>query len=116
MEFFRSGGRIIKTKLTAKEKQAMEAEILRQLAEYTRKYQVEIEAIFLRHQRTKHGFGAKRLREDFDDFGNELDALIKRFELGQEDKAWLATYSLEEEGFDVEQWHREKYPNEGNLA
>lgn len=116
MEFVRSGGTIIKVKLTSKEKQAMDAEILRQLAEFTRKHQVEIEAIFLRHQRTKHGFGAKRLREDFDDFGNDLDELIKRYELGQKDKAWLATHMLKEEGFDVEQWHREKYPNEGNFA
>lgn len=116
MEFLRSGGTIIKVKLTSKEKQALDAEVLRQLAEFTRKHQVEIEAIFLKHQRTKHGFGAKRLREDFDDFGNDLDELIKRYELGHEDKAWLATHSLKEEGFDVEQWHREKYPNEGNFA
>lgn len=116
MEFLRSGGTIIKVKLTSKEKQAMDAEILRQLAEFTRKHQVEIEAIFLKHQRTKHGFGAKRLREDFNDFGNDLDELIKRYELGQEDKAWLATHMLKEEGFDIEQWHREKYPNEGNFA
>lgn len=116
MEFIRSGGVIFKVKLNAKEKKALNDEILRQLAEYTRKYQVEIESIFLRHQRSKHGFGAKRLRQDFDDFGNDLDEMIKRFELGHEDKAWLATYSLKEEGFDVEQWHREKYPNEGNFA
>lgn len=116
MEFLRSGGTIIKVKLTSKEKKAMEAEVLRQLAEYTRKYQVELESIFLRHQRSKHGFGAKRLRQDFDDFGNELDELVKRLEMGQEDKAWLATYTLKEEGFDIEQWHREKYPNEGNFA
>lgn len=116
MEFLRSGGTIIKVKLTSKEKKAMDAEILRQLAEHTRKYQVEIESIFLRHQRSKHGFGAKRLRRDFDDFGNELDELIKRLEMGQEDKAWLATYTLKEEGFDIEQWHREKYPNEDNFA
>lgn len=116
MDFIRLTGGVLKAKLTNKEKKAMNEEILRQLAAFTKKYQIEIEAIYLREMRSKHGHGAKRLREDFDDFGKALTELIKRFEMGDDDAAWLATYSLKEEGFDIEQWHREKYPNEDNFA
>ena len=110
MRIKKSGKYIIGAELTAAEKRAMNIEISRQLAEFTRKYQVEIESIFLREMRYKHGHGATRLRRDFDDFANDLDDLIKRYELGEEDKLWLAQQQLKSEGFDVEQWHREKYP------
>lgn len=107
----RSGKHIYGADLTAAEKKAMNMEIARQLAEFTRKYEVEIECIFLRELR-QYGFGATRLRRAFDDFGNDLDELIARYELGEEDKFWLATEQLRQEGFDVEQWHREKYGSE----
>lgn len=116
MDILQSGGVVFGARLNAKEKKAMKMEIQRQLAEYTRKYHLELEALYLREMRSKHHHGEKRLREDFDAFGDALDALIKRFELEDDDKIWMATYSLKEEGFDIEQWHREKYPNEGNFA
>lgn len=109
MKIKRSGKHIYGAELTAAEKKAMNIEIARQLAEFTRKYQVEIESIFLREMHTKHGHGAVRLRRDFDDFGNDLDDLIKRYELGDEDRLWIVQQQLKAEGFDVEQWHREKY-------
>lgn len=112
MRIKKSGKYIIGAELTAAEKKAMNIEIARQLAEYTRKYQVEIESIFLREMRTKHGHGAVRLRRDFDDFANDLDDLIKRYELGDEDRLWIVQQQLKAEGFDVEQWHREKYGEE----
>lgn len=112
MRIKKSGKYIIGADLTAAEKKAMNIEIARQLAEFTRKYEVEIESIFLREMRHKYGHGAVRLRRDFDDFANDLDDLIKRYELGDEDKLWLAQQQLKAEGFDIEQWHREKYGNE----
>lgn len=111
MQIKKSGKHIYGAELTAAEKKAMNMEIARQLAEYTRKYQVEIECIFLRELR-QYGFGEKRLRRAFDDFGNDLDELIARYELGEEDKLWLATQQMKAEGFDIEQWHREKYPED----
>lgn len=109
MRIKKSGKHIYGADLTAAEKKAMNIEIARQLAEFTRKYQIEIECIFLRELRAKYGHGATRLRRAFDDFGNDLDELIARYELGDEDKLWLATEQLRQEGYDVEQWHREKY-------
>ena len=111
MKIKKTGKYIYGAELTAAEKKAMNIEIAKQLAEYTRKYQVEIECIFLRELR-QYGFGEKRLKRAFDDFGNDLDELIARYELGDEDKLWLATEQLKREGFDVEQWHREKYPDD----
>ena len=110
MKIKRSGKTIFGADLTAAEKKAMNIEIAKQLAEFTRKYQVEIESLFLREMRQKYGHGAVRLRRDFDDFANDLDELIARYELGEEDKLWLVQQQLKAEGFDVEQWHREKYP------
>lgn len=112
MRVKKSGKYITGAELTAAETKAMNMEIARQLAEFTRKYKVEIESIYLKEMRTSHGHGAIRLRRDFDRFGNELDELIKRYELGEEDKFWVAQESLKEEGFDVDKWHREKYGNE----
>ena len=112
MRIKKSGKHIFGADLTAAEKKAMNIEIAKQLAEFTRKYQIEIECIFLRELRAKYGFGESRLKRAFDDFGNDLDELVARYELGDEDKLWLATEQLRQEGFDVEQWHKEKYPNE----
>lgn len=108
MYFKRSGKYVYDVELTAAEKKAMNIEIAKQLAEFTRKYQIEIECIFLRELR-RYGYGSVRLRRAFDDFGNDLDELVARYELGDEDKLWLAQEGLRREGFDVEQWHREKY-------
>ena len=112
MRIKRSGKYIHGAELTAAEKRAMNIEISKQLAEFTRKYQVEIESIFLREMRQKYGHGEKRLRRDFDDFANDLDDLIERYELGDEDRLWLVQQQLKAEGYDVEQWHREKYGDE----
>ena len=106
----RSGKHIFGADLTAAEKKAMNIEIDRQLAEHTRKHQVEIECLFLRELRENYGFGETRLRRAFDNFSNDLDDLIARYELGEEDKLWIATQQMKAEGFDVEQWHKEKYP------
>lgn len=112
MRIKKSGKYIMGAELTAAEKKAMNIEIAKQLAEFTRKYEVEIESIFLRELRANHGFGETRLRRAFDNFGNDLDDLVARYELGEEDKLWLATQQLRQEGFDIEKWHQEKYGNE----
>lgn len=108
----RSGKHIFGADLTAAEKKAMNIEIDKQLAEHTRKHQVEIECLFLRELREKYGFGEARLKRAFNDFSNDLDELITKYELGEEDKLWIATQQMKQQGFDVEKWHREKYGDE----
>ena len=110
MPFFkRSGKNIFGVTLNEKEQAALEKECLRQEAEYTRKYEVEIEALVLYQLHNRLGFGEKRLKEFYDNFNADLDALINYYELGDADKAWLTTKKLKDKGFDIEQWHKEKY-------
>ena len=109
MRIKRSGKTIFGADLTAAEKKAMNIEIAKQLAEFTRKYQVEIESIFIDELNEQYGFGEKRLKRAFNDFGNDLDELVARYELGEEDKLWLVQQRLKAKGFDIEQWHLEKY-------
>ena len=112
MEVLRSGKYIQGARLTAAEKKAMNMEIERQLAVFTRKHAVEIEALVLRQIRRKLGYGEQRLREFFDTFDDDLENLCRYYDMGDEDKAWLCTQELLQEGFDVEQWHKEKWPHE----
>lgn len=107
--FKRSGKDIFGVTLNSKEQAALEKECLRQEAEYTRKYEVEIEALVLRQLHHRHGFGEKRLREFYDTFADDLMEMVEKYELGESDQAWLATKQLKDKGFDIEKWHKEKY-------
>ena len=110
MPFFkRSGKDIFGVTLNNKEQAALEKECLRQEAEYTRKYEVEIEALVLRQLHHRLGFGEKRLKEFYDTFASDLEEMVKHYELGESDQAWLATKQLKDKGFDIEKWHKEKY-------
>lgn len=110
MPFFKKvGNDIFGVSLNKKEQEALTKECLKQEAEYTRKYEVEIEALVLRQIRHRLGWGAKRLREFYDTFDTDLNEMIAHYEMGEEDMAWLATQQLKDEGFDIEKWHKEKY-------
>lgn len=107
----KSAGRIIGAHLTNAEKKAMDIEIQRQLAEWTRKHEIETIALVLRQVRRTYGSGKKKLKEFFDDFDADIDALVNRYEMGEMsgDDAWLCTRELKEEGIDIEQWYKEKH-------
>lgn len=57
----KAGGKIYGAVLTAAEKKAMNMEIERQLAEYTRKHEVELNAMILYVLHEQLGFGEQRL-------------------------------------------------------
>lgn len=109
MQIKRSGKTIYGAKFTAAEQKAIDMEVARQLADYTRKHNVELEAILLKRLRDGLGFGEKRLREFFDKCDDDIARMIQYYELGDTDEAWLCTRQLKEEGFDVEQWYKKKY-------
>lgn len=77
----KAGGKIYGAVLTSAEKKAMNMEIERQL-----------------------GFGEQRLRKFFDRFSVEIDALVKYYEMDDEDAEWLCTRKLLDMGIDVEKW------------
>lgn len=108
----KSRGVVFGADLTANERKALDMEARRSLAEHTRTYQLEIEALVIRQVRRATGWGGIRLKRFYDDFDTGLNDLINRYEMPSEDASWLCTRELKEEGFDIEQWHREKYPNE----
>lgn len=76
--FKRANGHIFGVQFSAKEQKAIDAEILRQCAEYDKKN------------------------------ANELDALVKRYEMGDEDKAWLCSRKLKDYGIDISTWNKEE--------
>lgn len=112
MEFDRSGSTIFRVRLNAKEQKAFDTEARRMLAEHTRKHELEIEAMVMRQVRRKTKWGAKKLKDFYMDFVPEIMELVKRYEMDEVDMPWLCTQELKEEGFDIEAWHREAYPNE----
>lgn len=108
MPFFkRSGGHIFGVQFTAKEQKAMDAEILRQCAEFDKKNETELDSLILWVLHERFGFGKKRLKVFHDCFSTELDTLVKRYEMADEDKAWLCTHKLKQYGIDIAEWNKE---------
>ena len=112
MYVMKSGGQVFGAKLTAAEKKALDIEARRSLAEYTRKHELEIEATVLWQVKQLTDWDEGLLKAFYGDFDVALSKLIDWYEMGSEDAEWLCTKKLKDEGIDIEQWRREKYPNE----
>ena len=108
----KSGKTIYGAALTAEEKKALDMEARRALAEHTRKHELEIEAMVMRQVRRKTKWGKTKLKDFYMDFVPDIMTLVNRYEMDEVDMPWLCTQELKEEGFDIETWHREAYPNE----
>ncbi len=108
----KSGSTIFGADFTAAERKAIDMESRRILAEHTRKHELEIEAMVMRQVRRRTGWGKTKLKQFYMDFAPDIMALVKRYEMDEVDMPWLCTQELKEEGFDIEAWHREAYPNE----
>lgn len=108
----KSGKTIYGAELTAAEEKALDMEVRRRLAEYTRKHDLEIEATVIRQLRRLTGWGETRLKRFYGEFDKELYKLVDRYEMKDDDAPWLCTNELLKEGFDIEAWHREVHPNE----
>lgn len=112
MQFIRSGKYITDVRLTAKEEKAFDMFSRRRLAEHTRKHELEIEAIVIRELRRLTGWGETKLKRFYMDFGPDLMKLCDHYEMEEVEAPWLCQNELKKEGFDIEAWHRERYPNE----
>ena len=104
----KSGKNIFGADLTNVEQKALNIEINRQIAENTRKHELEIEAVVIRQLRRLTGWGERRLKRFYDEFDIEIDKLLKAYEMGDEDAPWLCTRELKEEGIDIHEWYNEK--------
>lgn len=104
MQVKKSNGTIFGANLTTAERKALDMEIRRQFAEYTRKYELEIESMFLLAIREEFSFGEERLKRTHKALSEGIDNLVKRYQLNEDDAAWLCTYKLKEQGFDISKW------------
>jgi hypothetical protein len=103
----KSGKTIFGAELTNAEQKAMEIEIRRQLADFTRKYRKELLAVVLWELRTQLGFGHDRLKQFYFKFEPAIQDMIERYELAESDADWLCTHKLEEYGVNLDEWDRE---------
>lgn len=101
-------GRVYGAELTAAERKAMNIEIEKQLAEHTENHRMEIDAMVLWVLHAQLGWGETRLRRFYDNFGKELDALVQRYQMEDEDDVWLCTEMLKRMGIDIAEWDRER--------
>lgn len=97
-------GKVFGATLTVSEQKALEIEIKKQLAEYSRKYELEIESMVLLELREKFGFGEARLKQMHEALSEGIDDLINRYQMEDQDAAWLCTYKLKDQGFDISKW------------
>lgn len=108
MTVLKAFGKVYGAELTAAERKGMQIEIRKELAEWWRAHLVEVDALVLWSIHKQLGYGPKRLRDFFDDFVPEMNALLERYEMDDTDRLWLCTHLLKETlGVDVEQWQRE---------
>lgn len=107
MQVKRIGGKVFGATFTAAEKKAMDLEIERQLAEYTKLHHREIDATVLWVLHSQLGWGEKRLRRFYEQFSIAIDELVKRYEMDTEDSAWLCTRKLADIGVNLDRWEAE---------
>lgn len=112
MRFKKSGGKTYGVEFTADERKAFDAEISRQLAERVRRHTLEIEARIVRQVMRHTEWDESRLKRFYNDFDDDINDLVNHYELGDDDASWLCTRELKSEGIDIEQWYRERYPND----
>ena len=105
--FKRSGKTIFGCQFNQKEQEALEREVRSQLAEWSRKNTMEIDAMFLWFMHEEFGFGMKRLRRVYFGFRPYMEQLAKRYDMKGSDTPFLCTKKLLDEGVDREQWDKE---------
>lgn len=105
-------GKVYGAQLTKDEQKAMNIEIQKELAEFTRKHENEVDALFLWWLHDKRGYGHKRLREAYEDFSKAMDDLRERYLVEEGDEVWFCTTLLRNYGIDIEKWNEEKEKGE----
>ena len=95
-----------KAVLSTSEKQAIDREIRRQLAEYDRKHELEICALVMWQLHEQFGFGKKRLKRFFDGYSNAMDKLVQRYEVEDADMMWDFIKKINGIGVDIEMWYK----------
>lgn len=106
MTFKKNKGKIYKTELTAKEQEALDAEVKKQIVKASEEYAHNLDTLVLYVLHSRFGFGEKRLKQFFDAFSEEHKSLVDYYEMAGED-IWLAKKKLLDIGVDVDKWNEE---------
>lgn len=109
MNIKKYNGKVFGANLTVQQKQAMEIEIHRQLAETDKKYAADMDALVLYTLMAHYGWKKKRLKKFWKAFIAEhknLRELYRAFQPG--DSEYLAHMKLAEIGVDVREWYKEE--------
>lgn len=107
MTFKKNKGKIYKTELTAKEQEALDTEVKKQIVKASEEYAHNLDVLVLYVLHTRFGFGKKRLKQFFNAFSEEHKSLIDYYEMGDDD-IWLAKQKLLDIGVDVDKWNEEE--------
>ena len=99
------GGKVYGATLTAKEKEAINIEINKEIKRRSEQYANDVDAAILYQLHIQLGFGKKRLREFYDGWKAAHDNLLKHYEMDGADSAWLYMKKLKDIGVDVEAWN-----------
>lgn len=102
----KSNGKVFGARLTVAERKAMELEIKRQIAEYDKKHERDLEATALWVLHDVFGFGKDRLKKFYDNYSDSIEALAKHYEMGKDDQTWLCEQKLREIGVDLDEWQK----------
>lgn len=100
----KTGKNIFGASLTTAEQKALDIEIKRQLAEYTEKHELEVEAMVLLMLHNEFGFGEKRLKQAHIALTKGLDSLAEAYQMDESDTSWLCLRKLKDAGFDISKW------------
>ena len=107
MFFKKAGSKIFGMELNAKEQEALDREIRRQISEDSRRHEAETDSSILWMLHVHFGFGPKRLRKAWELFYEQARALEKHYEMDSGDGGWICQRELKDYGCDVEVWYKE---------
>jgi hypothetical protein len=101
------GGKVYGANLTAKEREAINIEINKEIRRRSEQYANDVDSAILYQLRVQLGFGKKRLRKFYDGWKAAHDNLLEHYEMDKEDSSWLFMKKLKDIGVDVEEWNKE---------
>ena len=107
MKFHKCNGQIYKVELTPKEREAMNAEINRQLIEKHSEFVDDVDYMVMRILHREFGFGFTRLKRFHEAFITDNDALVKHYEM-PDAGAYIARKEMNAIGCDIEKWNSER--------
>lgn len=107
MIVLKSHGDVFGARFTANEKKALDIEIRKELANFMRQHEFEVDAMILWQLHEQFGFGYDRLFKFYSTFSKNIKSLVEKYEMEESESLWLVTKKLKDYGIDLEKWEKE---------